>query len=190
MEREFKRSALEWLKSKTPADKCHLGMPSSRALQNCSYGLVLEPIMVASNLWTQPAALLRSPSKPDDPCPNYTPVRFVRNGKPPIADRLLLAFDALVLSLLMGRSPQTGKLIHGPQFAITTVSLPRLLADVKLPLAKLMAQKSANLAPPLILNRHCPECEFQSRCRMAAVEKDDLSLLRNMTPKRARKAES
>ena len=57
-------------------------------------------------------------------------------GNRSIADKLLLAFDALVLSLLMGRAPQTGKLIHGPQFAITTVSLPRLLADAELPSRK------------------------------------------------------
>lgn len=36
-------------------------------------------------------------------------------------------------------------------------------------------------APDLVLNRHCAECEFQSRCRKLAVEKDDLSLLAGMS---------
>jgi hypothetical protein len=35
--------------------------------------------------------------------------------------------------------------------------------------------------PDLVLNRHCAECEFQTRCRQKAVEKDDLSLLSSMT---------
>ena len=32
-----------------------------------------------------------------------------------------------------------------------------------------------------ILNRHCPECEFQNQCRQKAIEKDDLSLLSGIT---------
>jgi predicted RecB family nuclease len=35
----------------------------------------------------------------------------------------------------------------------------------------------------LLLNRHCTECEFRRSCRTAAVEKDDLSLLRALSPK-------
>ena len=38
-------------------------------------------------------------------------------------------------------------------------------------------------APDLVLNRHCAECEFQARCRKIAVEKDDLSLLANLSAK-------
>ena len=42
---------------------------------------------------------------------------------------------------------------------------------------------SSPTPPDLVLNRHCAECEFQARCRQKAVEKDDLSLLSNMTEK-------
>jgi predicted RecB family nuclease len=50
-------------------------------------------------------------------------------------------------------------------------------------------QHSAN-PPPLILNRHCAECEFQARCREIAAEKDDLSLLSTMTGPERRKHNS
>jgi len=41
-----------------------------------------------------------------------------------------------------------------------------------------------NSSPPdLVLNRHCGECEFQTRCRQRAIEKDDLSRLAGMTEK-------
>jgi predicted RecB family nuclease len=33
----------------------------------------------------------------------------------------------------------------------------------------------------------CPECEFQARCRQKAEEKDDLSLLSNMSAKERKK---
>ncbi|WP_035358146.1 TM0106 family RecB-like putative nuclease, partial [Edaphobacter aggregans] len=40
----------------------------------------------------------------------------------------------------------------------------------------------SNTSPPeLILNRHCPECEFQNRCREKAIGKDDISLLSGIT---------
>jgi predicted RecB family nuclease len=42
----------------------------------------------------------------------------------------------------------------------------------------------SNPAPPdLVLNPHCPECEFHARCRQKAEETDDLSLLSNMSAK-------
>jgi predicted RecB family nuclease len=40
---------------------------------------------------------------------------------------------------------------------------------------------------PYSLNRHCAECEFQSRCRQKATEKDDLNLLSGMTEKERKK---
>src|SRR5262249_10957336 len=47
------------------------------------------------------------------------------------------------------------------------------------------------LTPPqLQLNKHCTECEFQSRCRQLAMEKDDLSLLSGMSEKEIRKQHS
>lgn len=37
--------------------------------------------------------------------------------------------------------------------------------------------------PPVILNKHCPCCQFQVNCRKKAEQDDDLSLLTSMTPK-------
>jgi predicted RecB family nuclease len=48
---------------------------------------------------------------------------------------------------------------------------------------KVAALLSATAPPDLVLNRHCPECRFQNRCRKLAVEKDDLSLLANLPDK-------
>src|SRR5207249_8739408 len=48
---------------------------------------------------------------------------------------------------------------------------------------KIAAQQTSQTPPPLVLNKHCAECEFKARCRQVAVEKDDLSLLSSMTEK-------
>jgi predicted RecB family nuclease len=46
----------------------------------------------------------------------------------------------------------------------------------------------ANTSPPdLVLNRHCGQCEFQSRCHKQARGKDDLSLLGGMSGKERKK---
>ena len=48
-------------------------------------------------------------------------------------------------------------------------------------------QATNTTAPPLVLNKHCAECEFRSRCRQTAIEKDDLSLLPNIGVKERKK---
>jgi predicted RecB family nuclease len=117
----------------------------------------------------------------------YGPMRFVRNEKLSTIDKLMLAFDAIAISCVTGRMPCSGKLIHGSQFATVTVPLATLLKSTRSSLAKIASQRASGAPPPLVLNKHCPVCEFQSRCRRAAVEKDDLSLLANMTPKERKK---
>jgi hypothetical protein len=45
-------------------------------------------------------------------------------------------------------------------------------------------------APPIVMNKHCPVCDFRSRCRGVAINREDLSLLGAMTEKeRAKCAE-
>ena len=55
---------------------------------------------------------------------------------------------------------------------------------------KIAAQQASNTPPPLILNKHCAECEFQARCHQLAVEKDELSLLSGLTEKERKKQHS
>jgi len=51
-------------------------------------------------------------------------------------------------------------------------------------------QQANSTPPPLVLNKHCAECEFQVRCRQTALETDDLSLLARMTDKEIKKQHS
>ena len=126
-------------------------------------------------------------SKLGDQSVESTPVRFARTEKLSRADKLLLAFDALVIHRVTGRFPRSGKLIHGSQFRTATVPLAKLLEIVEAALTKMKTQQASRVAPPLVLNKHCSECEFRSRCREVAVEKDDLTLLANMTAKERQK---
>jgi hypothetical protein len=83
--------------------------------------------------------------------------------------------------------PRSGKIIHGAQYAVITVSLAKLLERARSTLTKIANQQANTTPPELVLNRHCPECQFHSLCRQVAVEKDELSLLANMTAKEREK---
>jgi hypothetical protein len=49
---------------------------------------------------------------------------------------------------------------------------------------KIAVQRAETWPPLPILNKHCVGCEFRSHCRQIALQKDDLSLLSTVTPKK------
>jgi hypothetical protein len=75
------------------------------------------------------------------------------------------------------------KIVHGDKGATFKLKANTLSRIVNKTIGQIASLLSSSSPPDLILNRHCPECGFQSRCRMKAVEKDDLSLLANMPDK-------
>ena len=135
-------------------------------------------------------AVERVPSEGRGKPAQFVPIRFVFRNKLTKDDRLLLAFDALVLSQVLGREVSLGKIIHGDDHATLKVKTSALAGEVRKRLEKIAALLSSPAPPDLVLNRHCAECEFQARCRKIAVEKDDLSLLAGMSAKERQKLRS
>jgi len=116
----------------------------------------------------------------------FIPIRFVFANKPGRDDKLMLAFDAVILSKILGREVPLGKIIYGDHHATLKVKTSALAVEVR-NLAEKTATLLSNSTPPdLVLNRHCAACEFQSRCRKKAIDTDDLSLLPRMTEKERR----
>jgi predicted RecB family nuclease len=104
------------------------------------------------------------------------------NNKLSLDDKLLLAFNALILSESVGQAVGHGKIIHGKD-QVTSVKASALANEVQKVTWKIASLLSSHSPPDLILNRHCAECEFRAGCRQKAIEKDDLSLLSSMTEK-------
>jgi predicted RecB family nuclease len=113
----------------------------------------------------------------------YAPVRFVPREKLGDKDRSCLAFDALALSSVSGQVPHVGKIVHGQNHQTVTVNLDKLIAKARQTISRIRQHDTRNSPPPLILNRHCNECQFQLQCRAVATEHDDLSLLANFSEK-------
>lgn len=135
-------------------------------------------------------AVERVPSKGRGKPAQFIPIRFVFTNKIGKDDNLLMAFDAFVLAESLGRKVSVGKIIHGEDSATRKVKTSALAAEVRKCFAKIAALLSSPAPPELVLNRHCTECEFQTRCRQKALEKDDLSLLSRMSEKERKKLHS
>ncbi len=142
------------------------------------------------NLKTRISIVERVPSAGPGKAAQFIPIRFVWTNKVSREDKLLLAFDAVALSKMLGRDVPLGKIIHGDGYAMLKLKTAGLAGDVRALIEKAAAFLSRPFPPELILNRHCAECEFKTRCHQKAVEKDDLSLLARMTEKERKRFHS
>ena len=118
------------------------------------------------------------------------PIRFKFTNKLDKDDKLLLAFDAFTLSQSSGREIKFGKIIHGDNRATSKVKISPLVGEVRKRIDKISVLLASSTPPELILNRHCAECEFQTRCHKEATQQDDLSLLSGMTAKERKQLNS
>ncbi len=140
--------------------------------------LATEVKVCTQNLELTLHALERVPSGIAGKFAKFIPTRFISANKLGRHDKLLLAFDALVLSEILDREVALGKIIHGNHRVTVKVHTTELNGDVRKIIAKIAALFSGQApSPDLVLNRHCAECKFEKRCRQKAMEEDDLSLL-------------
>jgi len=152
--------------------------------------LLLDCLTEGKQVQSRIHALERSRTTTPAKVAVFIPIRFVPDEKITIQDKLHLAFDALVLSETSGTMPVAGKIIHGTEQKSVKIQLVGMMKTVRATVVKITAQQASTSPPPLILNRHCAECEFQARCRKIAGEKDDLSLLSSMSETERKKHNS
>jgi predicted RecB family nuclease len=206
----YQREAIRGLQEAVPEAERVVGLPDNGSLKTAKWRLAVDlvaqtpggsadspvresrPKEEAGRLGgPRPEQLLESrlhavervPSEGRGKAAQFIPIRFIFRNKLTRDDRLLVAFDALVLSQVLGREVNLGKIIHGDDHATLKVKTSALAGEVRKRLEKPAALLSGPTPPDLVLNRHCAECEFQARCRKIAVEKDDLSLLAGMSEK-------
>lgn len=113
--------------------------------------------------------------------------RFVVKNKITKEDKIILAYNAFVLSEMLHCKIEFARIIHGDDLVTSKVDILSLMPEVRKIIRQIKAFISSTTAPELFLNRHCQECEFQSICKKAALEKDDLSLLGGIKEKECRR---
>jgi predicted RecB family nuclease len=109
------------------------------------------------------------------------PYRFQFANKLTKNDKLSLAFDAFVLSEVVGSEVSFGRITHGDGHVTRKVKLSPLASEVQERVQSIAALVAQDSPPDLVLNAHCRECEFQARCHRLAADRDELSLLSGMS---------
>ncbi|BFU90856.1 MAG: hypothetical protein NTAFB01_20430 [Nitrospira sp.] len=183
----YRHAGMKGLMAGAADDECIIGSQETKTLKTTKWRLAIDLVVRAQNLESSLQAVERAPSEGRGQPGQFTPIRFLFTNKLNRDDKLLLTFDALVLSEMLGRKIDRAKIVHGDDHAMQIVKTSTLAREVRKQIEKIATLLSSPSPPDLILNRHCVECEFQTRCRQKAIEKDDLSLLSSLTEKERKK---
>ena len=182
----YRATETERLVAQLPNDEIAFSPPAANVQAEkwqVAFGLTIHAPAEYGVLESELHAIERGPSSTEGNPPVFIPIRFVFTNKLDKDHKLLLAFDAFVLSKSLGREIRFGKIIHGADSATLGVGVSTYAGDIQARIAEIAALLSGTTPPELILNRHCAECEFRNRCREKARETDDLSLLSGMSAK-------
>src|SRR5437868_1695929 len=109
----YKEICCARLRSAFSQDECLVGPSAPQDFENNRYRLLIDCVVQAQGFLSHIPALERLPAPERTRRSLLVPVRFVPGEKIAKEDKLLLAFDALVLSVALGEIPPVGKIIHG-----------------------------------------------------------------------------
>ena len=185
----FKERGMARLRTMCQEDEFYVRTPSVEALKRKHWRIIADCVASSAEMRAHLDALELTPATLNRMASSYRPLRFVPSEKLSVADKLLLAFDALAISHIIGKTPPNGKIIHGCKYRAAVIPLPQLIRKARTILSKIAAQRVETTPSLPILNKHCVACEFRSHCRQIALQKDDLSLLPTVTAK-VRKAQN
>jgi predicted RecB family nuclease len=122
---------------------------------------------------------------------SYEPAIFVGTHSISKEYKLALSFVGHVLERLQSTLPVAGRII-GMDGKSHTAKLGESSKDLRPLLEPLQEWTTAPSPkpPPVMLNHHCPTCQFQRMCRAQAIQEDHLSLLGGITPQEIRQFHS
>jgi predicted RecB family nuclease len=154
----------------------------SNALTGDADSLDRETALYSSERF-EPASTDRQVNRAGSDRP-IVPIFYSAWEKSDQSDDLLVCFGALAIAQATGTElPPIGKVVYGEHLRTKTVKIPDYLPETRQIVAEVASNCFSRDPPSLVLNEHCPTCDFQSRCRAISVERDDLSLLGSMTAK-------
>src|SRR6266446_8154903 len=105
--------------------------PVGDRLKQAKWRLATDVLAQTQNLESRLHALECVPSEGRGRSAKPIPIRFIFTNKLTREDKLLVAFDALVLSEMLNRYINLGKIIHGDDSATLKVKTPALADQVR-----------------------------------------------------------
>jgi len=118
---------------------------------------------------------------------HYIPVVFHEAERPHRQQKELLELYGVIIGNLQGRQPSNGVLMHGQSCTTQRIKLSPRGQSAQRVLQEITEIQTSGTPPQLMLNSHCPMCEFRHRCHEEAMAADDLSLLSGMSAREIRK---
>ena len=176
----YQKEAIRLLAAGAGTVESVAGRTDAKDLTGAEWRLAMNVTVQVHNMESTIPMIERLPERQEEPA-RFVPIRFVYTNKLTPHDKLRVAFDALVLSEMVGRAVDLGRIVYGDDRARATVKTAALMGDVRKLVGRIGKLLSSESPPDLFLKRYCGECEFQVQCRQKAIEKEDLSLLAGMT---------
>ncbi len=149
-----------------------------------SSDFLVEATLKAHNLEAYCDVLIKVRSNPSSGKYSYEPTIVVGTQSITEELKIKLAFVGLVLVDVQKILPLSGTII-GTEMKTHKVKLDNIYKKLR-PIIQTLKEwitTPPSEPPQVILNRHCPYCQFQKECTEKAEKNDDLSLLSKMTPK-------
>jgi predicted RecB family nuclease len=189
--RAYRRQALQVFVAPYPAQNVLHDPPRLEEVLKSPTQVIVNATASADGLSSLVQAAERVKGVDQQKAPVFAPVLFILNETVSQADKMLLAFNALVLSSVQGVLPPTGKIVHGSIYKVLKCKIEPLIGEVRKLVAQIQAAHAEGAAAPRVrLNRHCNVCEYRADCHRLAEKADDLSLLRGLSEKEIQKQQS
>ena len=114
----------------------------------------------------------------------YEPTLVIGSRTISKEQRLELLFSGYVLGELQKALPANGSIVDmDGQVHKIPLAKHYALLDPIIGTLRAWTETRPVVPPPVILNKHCPQCRFRNECVAEAERTDDLSLLERITPK-------
>jgi predicted RecB family nuclease len=180
---EVRLKAIDTIVTRHPEDQVVRNIPLTTAGLKWGPQYILDGILEDNALALRCDGLKRMAGESKLGDFHYLPMLFHEGRQVKKEQKLLVDVYGLILSAIQGRAPAYGVIYHGRECKATRVKLNPDHRQAEEVLRDLRAMADALSPPRLLLNAHCPVCEFRERCHAQAVQEDNLSLLRGLTRK-------
>src|ERR1700719_5428592 len=127
----FRSEGTKRLVAGVAPDKCVTGTAAIESGRPAQWKFALDFVAQSENRRSSCHALERIPSAGRGRAAQFVPIRFVFGNKLTRHDRLLLAFDALVISKVLDRELTLGRIVSGDDHIMQKVKLPALKTEVE-----------------------------------------------------------
>jgi predicted RecB family nuclease len=190
LEEGVRRTAVDILLARHHGAAAERGLPLLPAQLKDSASLLLEVAWKEDGLALTFDGLERVEGASNLGDFHYIPILYFEGERIRQTQRDLLGFYGLILGNIQGRQPASGLIVCGVPARVTRVKLDSGTRRMRQLLKELQELRQAQVAPRLILNDHCPLCEFREKCHAKAATDDDLSLMRGMSEQEIRRQNS